>query len=195
MPVNLRKGQRVEVGLTHVKIGLGWDPNIAIGAEFDLDASCFMLDETEKAPSADWMIFYGNKFSPDGAVEGADDDQSGGATDGDDDEIISIDLTKVSPQIQSIVFVATIYEAKTRNQNFGQVNDARIRLINAKTDEVMYVFDLSEDCSTATGVEFAKLYRHGGVWKYQAIGNGYDVSSSLKVLGEKYTNEIFEAEE
>ncbi|NME70117.1 TerD family protein [Flammeovirga aprica] len=195
MAVNLRKGQRVEVSLEKVKIGLGWDPNESIGDDFDLDVSCFMLDETGKTPNADWMIFYGNKYSPDGAVEGADDDLTGGATDGDDDEIITVDLNRVDPKINQIVFVATIYEAKTRSQNFGQVTDARIRLLNGNNEDPVYIFDLSEDCSIATGVEFARLYRHNGKWKYQAIGNGYDVYSPLKVLGEKYTNEEFDAEE
>ena len=108
MAINLQKGQRETIGFSRIDVGLGWDPNQGSGQEFDLDASAFMLASNGKIPKDEFFIFYNNKFSPDGAVEGADDDLTGGATDGDDDETIKVDLTKVSSEINEIIFVVTV---------------------------------------------------------------------------------------
>jgi len=124
MAINLQKGQRISVGLSKVTLGLGWDPNQSTGHEFDLDASVFCLGANKKLPKDEYFVFFNNKFSPDGAVEGADDDQTGGASDGDDDEQIKVDLTKVDAQIQEIVCVVTIHDAGIRKQNFGQVRNS-----------------------------------------------------------------------
>ena len=172
--INLEKGQRIsmEKGLQKVGIGLGWDPNKSTGFDFDLDASAFMLSETGKCPKDEFFIFYNNQKSPDGSVESSGDDLTGGNSDGGDDETLTVDLAKVDPVIESIVFTATIYKAAERNQNFGQVRNSYIRIYDALTDEVIARYDLDEDFSVETAVEFGRLYRRNGEWKFEAIGTG-----------------------
>ena len=172
--INLEKGQRIsmEKGLTLVGIGLGWDPNKGTGYDFDLDASAFMLGASGKIPSDDYFVFYNNQKSPDGSVESSGDDLTGGSNDGGDDETINVDLTKVSADIEQIIFTATIYKAEERKQNFGQVRNSYIRIYDAKTNAEIARYDLDEDFSIETAVEFGRLYRHNGEWKFEAIGNG-----------------------
>jgi len=173
MAINLEKGQRINVGLSTVTLGLGWDPNETGGAEFDLDASVFCLAENKKLPQDEYFIFFNNKFSPDGAVEGADDDTTGGASDGDDDEQIKVNLEKVDPKIQEIVCVVTIHEAGQRKQNFGQVRNSYIRIVDDTNGSELAKYELEEDYSIETAVEFGRLYRKDGGWKFQAMGEGY----------------------
>lgn len=173
MAINLQKGERISLGLSKVTMGLGWDPNQTSGADFDLDASVFCLNEAGKLPQDEYFIFYNNKFSPDGAVEGADDDQTGGASDGDDDEQIKVDLNKVDAKVHQIVCVVTIHDAGTRKQNFGQVRNSYIRIVNEEDGTEIAKYELEEDFSIETAVEFGRLYRKDGAWKFQAIGDGY----------------------
>ncbi|MFA8299564.1 MAG: TerD family protein [Hyphomicrobiales bacterium] len=183
MAVSLVKGQRIEVSLSKVKIGLGWDPNETdTGYEYDLDASAFCLNSKGKCPTDAHFVFYGNKYSPDMAVEGAEDDLTGGSSDGDDDEMIQVDLTKVASDIDEIIFVVTIYEHDVRKQNFGQVNNSYIRLVNNDTGEVIAIYELDEDFSTETAIEFGRLYRRGQQWKFQAIGQGYNKGLDYLVI-------------
>ena len=121
MAITLEKGQRIGIGLSKVSVGLGWDPNEGTGFDFDLDASAFMLGSNKKIPNDNYFIFYNNPKSPDGAVESTGDDTTGGNSDGGDDETLNVDLQKVDPSIQEILFVATIYKADERKQNFGHV--------------------------------------------------------------------------
>ena len=171
--INLEKGQRISMdkGLTLVGVGLGWDPNEGTGYDFDLDASAFMLGSNGKIPADEYFVFYNNQKSPDGSVESTGDDLTGGNSDGGDDETINVDLTKVDPKIQEIIFTATIYKAEERKQNFGQVRNSYIRIYDAKTDTEIARYDLDEDFSIETAVEFGRLYRRGGEWKFEAIGN------------------------
>jgi tellurium resistance protein TerD len=171
--INLAKGQRIEVVLEKVCVGLGWDPNGSTGHDFDLDASAFMLGENKKLPKDEFFIFYNNLQSPDGAVVSSGDDQTGGNSENGDDETISVDLTKVTSTIQEIIFTATIYKAEERRQNFGQVRNAYIRIYNAVTNEEIARYDLDEDFSIETAVEFARLYKRGSAWKFEALGVGY----------------------
>ncbi|TAJ09364.1 TerD family protein [Marinilabiliaceae bacterium JC017] len=175
MAISLTKGERVSLskGLSKIKIGLGWDPNEGTGAEFDLDASAFMVGDNGKIPQDGYFIFYNNKFSPDGAVEGADDDRTGGASDGGDDEEIAVELPKVNQDIQEIIFVVTIHEANTRNQNFGQVRNSYIRVVDQSNNEEIMKYELDEDYSIESSVEFGRLYRRGNEWKFEAMGKGY----------------------
>lgn len=173
MAINLSKGQRIDVGLQRISVGLGWDPNQGTGHDFDLDASCFMLGGNGKLPNEQYFVFYNNLLSPDGAVEGADDDQTGGATDGDDDETVKVDLTKVSRDIEELVFVVTIHDSAGRGQNFGQVRNSYIRIIDDATGDELAKYELEEDFSVETSVEFGRLYRKDGGWKFNALGNGY----------------------
>ena len=184
--INLEKGQRISMdkGLTLVGVGLGWDPNTGSGYHFDLDASAFMLGANGKLPADNFFVFYNNQKSPDGAVESTGDDTTGGNSDGGDDETLNVDLTKVDGKVQEIVFTATIYKFDERRQNFGQVRNSYIRLYNAVTGEEIARYDLDEDFSVETAVEFGRLYRHNGEWKFEAIGNGS--KGGLQTLVNKY---------
>ena len=171
--INLEKGQRISMdkGLTLVGVGLGWDPNEGTGYDFDLDASAFMLGESGRIPTDEYFVFYNNQKSPDGSVESTGDDLTGGNSDGGDDETINVDLSKVDPKIQEIVFTATIYKAEERRQNFGQVRNSYIRIYDAKTNAEIARYDLDEDFSIETAVEFGRLYRRGDEWKFEAMGH------------------------
>lgn len=185
--INLVKGQRInmEKGLTLVSVGLGWDPNEGTGYDFDLDASAFMLGSNGKIPKDEFFVFYNNQKSPDGSVESMGDNLDGTDTEeGEDDETINVDLTKVDFQIQEIIFTATIYKAEERRQNFGQVRNSYIRIYDTTTNEEIARYDLDEDFSVETAVEFGRLYRHNGEWKFEAIGNGN--KGGLQSLVNKY---------
>lgn len=184
--INLEKGQRISMdkGLTLVGVGLGWDPNEGTGYDFDLDASAFMLGESGRIPTDEYFVFYNNQKSPDGSVESTGDDLTGGNSDGGDDETINVDLSKVDPRIQEIVFTATIYKAEERRQNFGQVRNSYIRIYDAKTNAEIARYDLDEDFSIETAVEFGRLYRRGDEWKFEAMGIGN--KGGLQSLVNKY---------
>ncbi len=184
--INLEKGQRISMDkvLTLVGVGLGWDPNEGTGYDFDLDASAFMLGESGRIPTDEYFVFYNNQKSPDGSVESTGDDLTGGNSDGGDDETINVDLSKVDPKIQEIVFTATIYKAEERRQNFGQVRNSYIRIYDAKTNAEIARYDLDEDFSIETAVEFGRLYRRGDEWKFEAMGIGN--KGGLQSLVNKY---------
>lgn len=184
MAINLEKGQRINIGLEKVGVGLGWDPNESTGFDFDLDASAFMLGENGKLPLDEFFVFYNNLVSPDGAVESSGDDQTGGNSDGGDDETLSVDLAKVDPRIKEIIFTATIHKAAERRQNFGQVHNSYIRIYNALSNEEIAKYDLDEDFSVETAIEFGRLYRRNGEWKFEAIGNGF--KGGLQYFVDKY---------
>jgi tellurium resistance protein TerD len=184
MAISLEKGQRIEIGLTKVSVGLGWDPNEGSGFDFDLDASAFMLGANKKLPKDEYFVFYNNQKSPDGSVESTGDDLTGGNSDGGDDETLNVDLTKVDPQVQEIIFTATIYKAEERKQNFGQVRNSYIRIYNSITNEEIARYDLDEDFSIETAVEFGRLYRRNGEWKFEAMGIGN--KGGLQALVNKY---------
>lgn len=171
MAINLQKGQRIDIGLSRVGVGLGWDPSDSSGTEFDLDASAFMLNDKRKIPNEGSFVFYNNPSSPNGAVQSSGDDRTGGNSSGDDETLL-VDLTKVVPEIQEIVFVATIHEAESRRQNFGQVRNSFIRIYDAVTNEEICKYELGEDFSIETGIEFGRLYRREGKWRFEAIGVG-----------------------
>jgi tellurium resistance protein TerD len=173
MAINLQKGQRVDIGLSKITIGLGWNPNEGTGFAFDLDASAFMIDQNRLIPAEEFFVFYGNTNSPDGALFHSGDDPTGGNSDGGDDETISVDLTKVDEKITEILFVVTIHEAIARKQNYGQVRDSYIRIVDDATNQEIVRYELGEDFSIETGVEFGRLYKRNGSWKFEASGIGY----------------------
>ncbi|WP_127530860.1 TerD family protein [Paenibacillus kobensis] len=177
MSISLSKGQRVDLtktnpGLTKVTVGLGWDTNkYNGGADFDLDASVFLLHEDGKAKGADDFVFYNNKQGGNGSVVHAGDNRTG---EGDgDDEQVAIDFSKVPANIHRIGVTVTIYDYETRKQNFGQVSNAFVRVVDASSDREVLRYDLGEDFSTETAVVFCEFYRHGEEWKFQAIGSGF----------------------
>ncbi|MBC7475467.1 MAG: TerD family protein [Candidatus Sericytochromatia bacterium] len=177
MAISLSKGQKISLekeapGLKNVIVGLGWDVKQSdTGLDFDLDASCFMLGENNKIVSDQHFIFYNNLKSPDGAVEHTGDNLTGGG-DGDDEQI-KVNLDKVSADVKKIVFVVTIHEAEKRKQNFGQVANSFVRLVNADSNQEIAKFDLGEDYSTETAMLMAELYKHNNEWKLTALGSGY----------------------
>lgn len=189
MAINLQKGQKIDIGLTNISVGLGWNPNEGTGAAFDLDASAFMIDSARVIPTEGFFVFYGNTDSPDSALHHTGDDPTGGNSDGGDDETIQVDLTKVDSRIQEILFVVTIHEAAARRQNFGQVRDSYIRLVDNQTGQAVAKYELGEDFSIETGVEFGRIYRREGKWKFEASGIGYKEDLAF-FLGKYYKGQI-----
>lgn len=177
MPINLTKGQKVDLtkgnpGLKNIMIGLGWDVNaFDSGANFDLDASVFMVGENGKCPTDQEFIFYGNLKHKSGSVEHMGDNLTG---EGDgDDEQIKIDLSKIPENIARVAFTVTIYDAENRRQNFGQVSNAYIRIVDTITNQEIIRYDLGEDFSIETAVVVGEIYRINGEWKFNAIGSGF----------------------
>ena len=177
MPVCLTKGQKVSLtkgnpGLQKVLVGLGWDLNrYDTGGDFDLDASAFLLGENGQVTRSEDFIFFGNAKDPSGAVEHMGDNRTGEGE--GDDEQIRFDLSKVPAQVTRIAFTVTIYEAEARGQNFGQVDNSFVRIVNEQSGEELLRYDLGEDFSIETAAVFGELYRHGDEWKFNAIGSGY----------------------
>ncbi len=188
MAISLKKGQKVDLtktnpGLKNILIGLGWDTNKYDGGkDFDLDASIFLLNADGKVNSDDDFVFYGNLKHVSGSVEHLGDNLTG-AGEGDDEQI-KIDLSKVPANVEKIDFTVTIYEAEERKQNFGQVENAFIRVVNQDTNEELIRYDLGEDFSIETAVVIGELYRNKGEWKFNAIGSGF--SGGLASLGKNY---------
>ncbi|MDR1897909.1 MAG: TerD family protein [Prevotellaceae bacterium] len=171
MAINLEKGQRVEVKLPKFVIGLGWDANSSTtGEAFDLDASVFVLGENKKILSDEYFIFYNNLKSPDGAVEHTGDNLTGEGE--GDDESIKVDLSCISPNAAEICIVVTIHNAQERNQNFGQVHNSFIRIYNPDGGEEILKYELEEDFSIETAVEFGRIYKRKDEWKFEAVGVG-----------------------
>lgn len=183
MSINLTKGQRVGVNSQKFSVGLGWDVNESdTGAAFDLDASAFVLGENKKVITDKHFIFYNNLSSPDAAVIHTGDNLTGQG-DGDD-ETIQIDISKINPLTREICFVVTIHEADSRKQNFGQVRNSFIRIYDTNTNEEILKYELGEDFSIETAVEFGRLYLKDGNWKFEAIGVGF--SGGLQQFVSKY---------
>lgn len=177
MPINLQKGQKVDLtkgnsGLKNLMVGLGWDVNQYDGSgDFDLDAAAFLLGENGKVATQEDFIFYGNLKHKSESVEHMGDNLTG---EGDgDDEQVKVELSKVPANISKIAFTVTIYEAESRRQNFGQVSNAYIRIVDETTNQELIRYDLGEDFSIETAVVVGELYRHNGEWKFNAVGSGF----------------------
>jgi tellurium resistance protein TerD len=177
MSISLSKGGNLSLskeapGLSKIIIGLGWDTRSTDGQAFDLDASAFLLNEANKTRSDADFIFYNQLKSADGSVEHTGDNTTGEGE--GDDEQIKVDLNRVPQDIQKISVAVTIHDAAPRNQNFGMVANAFIRVVNEANNGEIARYDLSEDASTNTAMIFGELYRHGAEWKFRAVGQGYD---------------------
>jgi len=187
MAVSLKKGGNVSLtkeapGISAMTVGLGWDVRATDGQDFDLDASAFVLGQDEKVISDAHFVFYNNTKSPDGAVIYGGDNRTG---EGDgDDEKIKINLASIPADVSKVAICAIIYEGQARNQNFGQVGDAYIRVVNDNGAAEIARYDLSEDGSTETAMIFGELYRHNGDWKFRAVGQGF--SGGLGPLAASY---------
>ncbi|WP_445492991.1 TerD family protein [Niallia sp. 03133] len=177
MAISLSKGQKVDLtkgnpGLTKVVVGVGWDINKYDGGnDFDLDSSVFLLGENGKVTSEQDFVFYNNTTGADGAVVHSGDNRTG-AGDGDDEQVV-IDLQAVPAAIQRITFTITIHDGEARNQNFGQVSNSYVRILNEQNNEELIRYDLGEDFSIETALVVGELYRHNNEWKFSAIGSGY----------------------
>lgn len=177
MAIQLSKGQRIDLTksnptLKNIIVGLGWDvKTFDGGSEFDLDASAFLLNAQGKCRQDTDFIFYNNLKSPEGSVEHTGDNRTG---EGDgDDEQIKVHLDKVPADVDRIAITVTIHDAEVRHQNFGQVSNAFVRLVDEDLGTEILRFDLGEDFSIETAVVFCELYKHGSEWKFNAIGSGY----------------------
>ncbi|MDT3403427.1 TerD family protein [Mucilaginibacter terrae] len=171
MAINLQKGQRETINAPKFVVGLGWDTNSSsTGSAFDLDASVFIMGDNKKILADDFFVFYNNAVSPDGAVEHTGDNLTG-AGDGDDEQI-KIDLSKIDPRATEICVVITIHEAEARRQNFGQVRNSFIRIFDAATNTDLLKYELEEDFSIETAVEFGRIYKRNNEWKFEAVGAG-----------------------
>ncbi len=159
--------------VTLIAVGLGWDTKMTRSREetFDLDASAFLLDDKGKVLSNDHFVFFNHLKSPDGSVQHLGDNLTG-AGEGDD-EVINVDLPKVSAEVKRIAFAVTIYEAEERKQNFGMVNNAFIRIVHRANNQELARYDLGKDYSTETAMIFGEVYRYKEEWKFKAIGQGF----------------------
>lgn len=187
MGVSLSKGGNVSLtkeapGLTAVAVGLGWDARTTTGTDFDLDASAIALGTNKKVLSDQHFVYFNNLRSPDGSIEHTGDNLTGEGE--GDDEVINVDLAGVPPEIDSIVFPVSIYDADARSQSFGQVRNAYIRVVNRAGGAEIARYDLSEDASTETAMVFGELYRNGAEWKFRAVGQGY--ASGLAGIARDY---------
>ena len=192
MPISLKKGQKESItkdnpGLSKEAVGLGWDVNaFDTGGDFDLDAAAFLLTDTGKVAGQGDFVFFGNLTHASGGVQHMGDNRTG-AGEGDDEQIC-VDLSLVPGNITKIAFTVTIYEAEQRRQNFGQVNNAFIRIYNEQTGEELLRYDLGEDFSIETAAVFGELYKNGNEWKFNAIGSGYQ--GGLAALCANYGVEV-----
>ena len=213
---NLAKGERFQLskaapGLTIVRVGMGWDPNEQPnGPDFDLDVSAFAINSKFKIPSDSYFVFYGQvrmgnciedakekglyrPITEDGAILGAIDDPDGRRSDGEDDEDMIIDLTKVSDKIEQIIICVTICkfpndnkkDRRTLDLNFGQVEDCYIRIVNESTGDEILRYDLRDQFTNEDACEFGRLYRVGNTWEFEAMGRAH--TGSLQTLVDIYT--------
>lgn len=187
MSVSLAKGGNVSLtkmapSLTAVSVGLGWDTRTTTGADFDLDASAILCGADGKVVDDSHFVFFNNLKSPDGSVEHTGDNLTGEGE--GDDEIVNVDLSHVPTTVAKVVFPVSIYDASTRQQSFGQVINAFIRIVDRSNGTELARYDLSEDASTETAMVFGELYRHGAEWKFRAVGQGY--ASGLAGIAKEY---------
>ena len=178
MGITLAKGQKVDLtkknpGLKNILIGLGWDTNKYDGGfDFDLDTAAFLVGSNDKVTNDGDFIFYNNLKHTSGSVEHLGDNRTGDG-EGDDEQIL-VNLSSVPQNINKIAFTVTIHEALERRQNFGQVNNSYIRVLNKDTNEELLKYELGEDFSIETAVVVAEIYRPNGEWKFNALGSGFE---------------------
>lgn len=176
MGVSLTKGGNVSLtkaapNLVSIGVGLGWDVRSTSGNDFDLDASALALGDNHKVLGDDYFVFFNNLKSPDGSIEHQGDNLTGEGE--GDDEVINIELRQVPAQVASVMFAVSIYDAEGRQQSFGQVRNAFIRVVDLATGVELARYDLTEDASVETAMVFGEVYRHAQEWKFRAIGQGY----------------------
>jgi tellurium resistance protein TerD len=187
MSISLKKGEKADLtkgtGVQKIKVALGWRPKkFDTEQDFDLDASVLCLNKDGKANDSKDLVYYNNLKHPSGAIVHSGDDRTGG--DQGDNEIITIDLPKVPANIERMACIITIYESEARKQNFGMIESARARVIDAATNKEIAIYDLTEGYSLETAMIIGEIYRHDGEWKFGAIGAGF--AGGLGALASKY---------
>jgi len=187
--LNLTKGGRINLskdrtGLNYIRVGLGWEANHASGNEFDLDVTAFALKHVDGEPilyTPEWMVFYNNTSSPNGAIKHTGDNKTGG-NNGDDEEII-VTLDGIPKEVVEISFITTIHKAVERKQNFGQINNSYIAVYNQDNNELLARYDLEDSYSLETALQFGSLVRKGEEWIFKAVGAGFQCGLSEFVRG------------
>ena len=178
MCITLSKGQKVDLtkgnpGLKNILVGLGWDTNKYDGGfDFDLDTAAFLTGASGSVTNDGDFVFYNNLKHTSGAVEHLGDNRTGEG-DGDDEQIV-VDLSKIPGEISKISFTVTIHDATERRQNFGQVSNSYIRIVDKDTNEELIKYELGEDFSIETAIVVAEIYKHNGEWKFNALGSGFE---------------------
>lgn len=192
MSINLAKGQKVDLtknnpNLKKIKVCLGWDTNKYTGGDFDLDASVFLLNNTSKAQSEKDFVFYNNLRHDSGAVIHSGDNRTGLGE--GDDEMITVEFTKIPLYVDKISFVVTIFDADKRRQNFGMVSNSFARVVDADTNTEILRYSLGEDFSVETAIVACEVYKYGNEWKFNAVGSGYQggLAALVKSFGLNYT--------
>jgi tellurium resistance protein TerD len=178
MPISLSKGENVSISredpsLTQLQVGLGWATRGTDGDDFDLDASAFLLDSDGKVLSDSDFVFYNNLVSVCGSVRHAGDNLTGNEAEEADAETVIINLPTLPPEVERVAFCVSIHMAEIRQQNFGMVQSAYVRIVNQKSHQELARYDLSEDASVETAMIFGEIYRYGGEWKFRATGQGF----------------------
>lgn len=192
MPINLSKGQKVDLtkgnaGLDAILVGLGWDTNKYDGGhEFDLDVSVFLTNDQGKVEQDTNFVFYNNPKDAAESVIYSGDNRTGEGE--GDDESVNIVLSRVPANVAKIAFTVTIHEAEARGQNFGQVSNSYIRIVDKTKNDELLRYDLGEDYSIETAIVVGELYRHGTEWKFSAIGSGFQ--GGLTALCRNYGLEV-----
>ncbi len=190
MAINLTKGQGINLaksapGLSRIRMGLGWDRRSGGGADFDIDCSVFVCKLNPagepKLISDSHFVFYNNLSTPNGAVVHKGDNRSG-AGEGDDESVL-VDLGKIEAEAAEISFIVTIHEGAERNQNFGQIENAYIKLYDDISGAEVAGYDLDATFSSETAVQFGSLYKKDGQWNFKAVGAGYRLTLGDFVAG------------
>lgn len=195
MAVSLQKGQKISLskegaaGLSRVIVGLGWDEAQVKRGLFapkpqaiDCDASAIVLTNGKLISNGD-LIYFGNLRHSSGAIVHMGDNLTGAGS-GDDEQIV-IDLNAVPQQVDRIVFVVNIYDAYKRNQNFGMIKNCFIRIVDARNNQEICRYNLSENYEGLTAMVFGEVYRYNDEWKFNAIGQG-TTDGNLGELAKRY---------
>jgi tellurium resistance protein TerD len=173
MAISLKKGgsfnlSKNEPSLEKIMVGLGWE--MKSSAKLDLDVSVFMLGANGKIPTEEYFVFYNNLKSPDGAVQHTGDNRSGDEE--GDDEMILANLPLVDKNIKELLFAVSIHEAEARRHSFNLLQNAYIRVVDVANNREILRYDLDQDFSSSTDMEFGRLVRENGDWSFHASGLG-----------------------
>lgn len=207
MGINLQKGQKIDLtkggggGLRQVMVGLGWDeaPQTSSGgllgalfgsqpADIDCDASAILCGANGKLADPNninnSVVYFGNLRHSSGAIVHQGDNLTG-AGDGDDEQIM-VNIPQIPSYVDKVVFVVNIYQARQRNQHFGMIRNAFIRLVDMDSRTEICRFNLSENYNNMTGLVVGEIYRKNGEWKFNAIGQPVQEASVLDSLVNMY---------